>query len=169
MARKQYADAKRAREPGRFVPLPAVVLNGANFASLSAHAVKLLCDLLGQYRGDNNGDLCMAWSVMQKRGWRSRDTLNKARTELLEKEWIVVTRQGGKHQASLFGLTFYRIDHCGGKLEVRATGSPSGAWRNHEPKATVIPLKTHSVTRPAGQFIDYSHDRRVNSGAAHAN
>jgi hypothetical protein len=44
------------------------VLRSAQWASLSPFAVKLLMELLGQYRGDNNGDLTVAWTLMSKRG-----------------------------------------------------------------------------------------------------
>ena len=134
--------------------MPHVVLRSASFSRLSGHAVKLLMDLVAQYKGDNNGDLCTAWTLMQKRGWRSRDTLNKARRELLAGEWIMVARQGGRHKPTLYALTFYAIDECGGKLDVNATHSPSGIWRRHEPLLPALlgaPKKianTPSVSKP---------------------
>ena len=129
--------------------LPNAVLRSESWACLSAHSAKLLTDLLSMYRGDNNGDLCMAWSIMSKRGWRSRDTLSKARNELLESGWIIVTLQGGRHQPSLYGITFYGIDECHGKLDVAGSLVPSGLWKKNEP---LPPLK-----RPAqpAQRVNY--------------
>ncbi len=117
------------REKGHFVPFPLVVLRSEAFARLSAKAVKLLIDLLSQYNGtSNNGDFCAAWTIMARKGWRSRDTLGKALHELEETEFVTRTRQGGKHLASLYGVTFFNIDYCGGKLDVSPTKTPSSAW-----------------------------------------
>jgi hypothetical protein len=146
---KRWKSAVAKRERGGFVPLPFTVIRSQSFAGLSAHAVKLLCDLLAQYRGDNNGDLCLAWKIMNNRRWRSRDTLQKARTELLDKEWIVISRRGGRHQATLYAVTFYAIDYCAGKLDIASTGSPTGEWRKNEPLPALPKLKV--VARPPCQ------------------
>lgn len=139
MARKhRFKDAKAQRESGGFVALPHIVIRSEAYAKMSAYAVKLLNDLLAQYRGNNNGDLCAAWTLMQKRGWKSRDTLNKALRELKDEEWIIVTRQGGRHMPSLYAITFYAIHECGGKLDVRPTHTPMSQWRRHEPIKPLI-------------------------------
>lgn len=164
---KRWKEASAKRERGGFVPLPFAVIRSRSFAGLSAHAVKLLCDLLAQYRGDNNGDLCMAWKTMQERGWRSRDTLEKARRELIDRGWIVLSRQGGRHQASLYAVTFFATDHCGGKLDIDATGSPTGNWKKDEPLPALPKLKV--VSRPACQLPENCPAQRVNKKAAHAN
>lgn len=130
---KQYRGAKEKREAGGFVPLPFVVIRSESYARLSAHAVKLLNDLMAQYKGGNNGDLCAAWTFMEKRFWKSKGTLYKALRELREKYWIVVSRQGGRNRASLYALTFFAIDECKGKLDIKSTHSPSGLWRCNEP------------------------------------
>ena len=54
-----------------FLALPYSVLNSPLFLALAPHAVKLLLDVAAQYRGDNNGDLALAWKLMQPRRWRS--------------------------------------------------------------------------------------------------
>lgn len=130
--RERFKEHKKKRERGGFVTLPYILLRSDPFVALSAHAKALLLDLLAQYKGDNNGDLCLAWSVMKLRGWKSEATLNKAKRELLAKDFIMVTRQGGKHRASLYALTFYSIDECKGKLDVPPTHSPPGTWRRYE-------------------------------------
>jgi len=131
--RKQHKGGKAKREPGQFVAFPMVCLRSPEFSKLSAHAVKLLCDLLAQYNGKNNGDLCAAWTLMAPHGWRSRATLSKSLKELLDSEWLIKTRQGGKHRASLYAVSFYSIDNCGGKLDVAATVSPPRTWRKSLP------------------------------------
>ncbi len=121
------------REHGGFAPLPHCLLDSQVFINLSHHAVKLLNDLLTQFRGFNNGDLCLAWSIMKKRGWKSRDTLNKARKELLDVEIIVISRYGDRKRPHLYALTFFAIDECNGKLDIKETQRPPSTWRLHEP------------------------------------
>lgn len=121
---------KGRRESGSFVALPHAVIAGNEWAELSASAVKLLLDLYGQYRGKNNGDLTLAWSVMRSRGWKSKQTLYRAKDELLEGGWIICTRQGGRHIPSLYAVTWQAIDECGGKLDVAETRTAPGTWKN---------------------------------------
>lgn len=129
MARsKQFQRNKNRKSQGQFLALPANLTGSEKFIELSAHAVKLIVDLGRQYNGRNNGDLCMTWSLMKNRGWKSQETLNKARKELVNADFIMLTRQGGMHQASLYALTWLNIDECGGKLEVKATNAPPATW-----------------------------------------
>ncbi len=121
--------AKGRQESGSFIAIPHAVLEHANYARLRPRAVKLLLDLYVQYRGTNNGDLCAAWSIMKKRGWSSRDQLQKAKRELLDTGWIVLTRQGGRHLACLYAVTFKPIDECNGKLDIRSTRTALGYWK----------------------------------------
>lgn len=131
MARsKKFKDAKDKRDGGAFVIIPLAVLNGAAYTSLSAHARMLLFDLYAQYNGNNNGDLCMAFSMMQKRGWKSTHTLQAAKKELLESELIVETRKGGRpNLASLYAVTWNALDDCNGKLDFGPRGFPRGAYK----------------------------------------
>jgi hypothetical protein len=71
----------------------------------------LLFELVAQYKGDNNGDLTVAWSVVSKRGWRSRTTLWRCKAELIEAGFVYVTRKG--HMPStceLLALTWFPLD-----------------------------------------------------------
>jgi hypothetical protein len=141
-ARDRYKDAKAAREPGQFAPIPSICLRSPEFARLSPYAVKLMFDLLSQYNGNNNGDLCAAWTLMRPRGWRSKSTLQKALRELCDTGWLLLTRQGGRHTASLYAVTFYKIHECKGKLDVSATSAPLSTWRK-----TLPPLPDLTPTR----------------------
>lgn len=92
-------------------------------------------DLLGQYKGTNNGDLCMTFSVMKEVGWTSKDQLQKARNELIEKGWIVLTCQGGRKKPSLYAVTFKPIDDCKGKLDRQYPNTPLNYWKQgHAPE-----------------------------------
>lgn len=125
--------AKGRRETGDFHQVPTRLLRSRCWYSLSSKSVKLFWDLYVQYNGFNNGDLSMTWSQMEKRGWRSRETLNNARLELIEHRLIVQTRQGGKHWPSLYAVTFRSIDDCNGKHDLKETKVASNEWRQWKP------------------------------------
>ena len=113
-----------------FVMLPHHVLGHDNFRTLSPRATKLLIDLLAQFRGYNNGDLAATLNMMQERGWNSSDQLNKAKKELVDRDIIWVTRQGGRNKACLYAVTFFPIDECKGKLDVASTRTAPVNWKN---------------------------------------
>ncbi|WXG51455.1 MAG: hypothetical protein RNU03_11300 [Candidatus Sedimenticola sp. (ex Thyasira tokunagai)] len=123
------AKIKGRKERGSFIAIPKIVVESEQYSKLSSHSVKLLIDLSAQYNGSNNGDLCAAWSMMVKRGWRSKGTLYRAVSELITTGFILLTRQGGKHKASLYAVTFKPIDECKGKLEVKATVVAPATWK----------------------------------------
>jgi hypothetical protein len=170
MSKKRHKEAARKREAGGFVALPYVVLRSLEFSNLSPFAVKALMDLLSQYRGDNNGDLCAAWTLMSKRGWRSRDSLGKGLKDLTDADFILRTRQGGRHVATLYAVTFYEVDWCGGKLDLEApTRRFMGTWRKQpgvpNASASRSPVMI-SVSRPQDQSTQICPADRVNSVAS---
>lgn len=162
MTKKKNWLSPERRETGGFAALPHCLLESGVYIGLSAHAVKLLIDLLAQFKGFNNGDLCLSWSIMEKRGWKSRDTLNKARKELMDVELIFVSRYGDRKRPHLYALTFFAVDECGGKLDISATSKPLSLWRLHESsppikiKSAPTPggLKVIAITRPACDPVD---------------
>jgi len=130
-----YSKSKGRKEGGSFVAVPHAIFRHQNYASLKPRAVKLFFDLYGQYCGSNNGDLSAAFTIMEKLGWTSKDQLFKAKEELLQKGWIVVTRQGGRNRPTLFAVTFRIIDECKGKLDRAAGTRPLGYWKDgHNPE-----------------------------------
>lgn len=130
MAKSRYKNATEKRDGGAFITLPLSVLNGAAFLGLNSHARMLLFDLAAQYRGDNNGDLCMAFKVMKLRGWKSEPTLNKAKRALLAAGLIVEARKGARpNKCALIALTWYALDDCGGKLDISPRSFPRGAYK----------------------------------------
>ena len=88
-----------------------------------------MIDLAAQYNGRNNGDFTIAWKLMRRRGWASKDTLYRALGELQDTGFVIVTRKGGRNQCSLYALTFFAVDECKGKLDIRPTHAPPGNWR----------------------------------------
>ena len=141
MAKKGYKNAKDKRDGGGYVAIPFAVLNGAAYLSLNSYARMLLFDLSAQYRGNNNGDLQAAWKLMSPRGWKSEATLNKAKQDLLASELIVETRKGARpNKCSLYALTWFALDDCGGKLDMSAQGFPRGAYRLKDPLPAIASL-----------------------------
>lgn len=152
MAKSRYKNAIDKRDGGGHVAIPVAVLNGAAYLGLNAHARMLLWDLAAQYRGNNNGDMCMAWKLMKPRGWKSEDTLSKAKLELLEARLIVETRKGARpNKCSLFALTWYALDDCNGKLDMSARSFPRGAYKlKDSPPVRVSSASKNTALTTAG-------------------
>ncbi len=145
--RSKAKELAAKREAGGYVAMPHRVLRSVQFAALSPRSVKLLLDLLAQYRGENNGDLCAAMTLMQARGWRSKAGLHKSLAELKATSFIVETRKGGRHKATLYGVTFFDIDYCGGKLDIQApTKRFKGSWSRSSSTPSVGQLKDNNPT-----------------------
>ncbi len=134
MARsKAWKGAAEKRDGGAFRQIPLSVLEGRAYLECSPYAVKLLFDLLTQYRGQNNGDLTTAWKIMKPRGWRSEMTLHKAKKELLNNGLIVETRMGARpNKCSLYALTFFDLDE-NDKLEMTKRSFPRRAYLLKDP------------------------------------
>ena len=130
IAKRDRSRVKGRLGSGGYFALPHAVMSQRKFAALSAHGKTLLLDLGWQFRGGNNGDLAATWSIMEARGWRSRSTLGRALSELLQAGLIMKTRQGGRRVCSLYALAWLRIDECDGKLDVAPTKAPPGGWRD---------------------------------------
>lgn len=115
---------------GRYAGLPHVVMRSEDYRNLSGNAVKLLMALIYQFNGRNNGALTAAWSVMKKKhGFKSKDTLNRAKRQLLDADLIIQSRTprflnpGG--QCALYAIEWQAIDECKGRrLEVKPTTTP---------------------------------------------
>lgn len=152
---KRWKSAKEKQDGGGFARLPLSVLNSRAYIEAGPHARMLLIDLFVQYRGDNNGDLCAAWKFMKPRGWRSEDTLAKAKRDLIDLGLIVETRKGARpNKATLYAVTWCDLDHCGGKLDISPGAFPRGAYRLHDPLPPMRPkiasLATPAVVAPTG-------------------
>jgi hypothetical protein len=148
MSEKRYKDGRNKREQGYFVSMPHAVLNSPAFLAASPYARMLLLDLAVQYRGNNNGDLSGAWSFMVGRGWRSKETLTRAKRELMRLGLIVETRMGARpNKASLYALTWLALDEAP-KLEISAKDYQRGLYRLFDPTKENASLRTPAVPRP---------------------
>jgi|SRR6056300_1847271 len=114
-----------------FFHLHKPLLSCEDFISLKGNSLKLLIDIGSQYNGYNNGNLCASLSVLRSRGWNSNQQLTKALRELLNKNLIVLTKQGGLHMGpNLYAITWQPINECGGKLDVPATTLPPRTFKS---------------------------------------
>lgn len=124
---------QRGRTEGGFLLIPHSVLKSPEFGALDGWCVKLLIEIASAYRGDNNGDLSAAFSVLKLRGWRSSGTLAKSLRALLNRGWLVTTRHGSRNRCTLYAITWWAIDECPGKsLELKPEPAPRHAWRKTE-------------------------------------
>jgi hypothetical protein len=104
-----------------FVQFPHRLLTHWRFHALSSKALKALMFLACQYRGHNNGDLTIAWKVAKASGLTSNSTLRAGTFECIEAGFALQSRQGGRNRCSLYALTWFPIDECGGKLDIAST------------------------------------------------
>ena len=149
MANKRRKNANVKRDSGAFIALPMSVLHSKAYVEADSFARMLLFDLFAQYNGMNNGDFCAAWKLMKCRGWRSEQTLHRAKQNLLRLGLIVETRKGARpNKASLYAVTWCALDDCGGKLDMSPQSFPRGAYRLHDPATTIG--KNAMLTTPRG-------------------
>ncbi len=131
----------KKKRKATYVSIPYAVMDHPNYLKLSPYGVKLIADLLRQYNGFNNGDLCATWKLMKLKGWRSPSTLFAAIRELIYYGFIQLTQQGGKHRPNLYALTWHKIDECKGKMDVTPTKEASGLWKVEKEKFDPKPSK----------------------------
>ncbi len=128
-ADKAWKLTGRSRSGQSFAGIPRIVMESPDFRALSPNARNLLLIMAYYFRGRNNGDISIAFKTMKEHwGFRSPETLNKAKQELLRCNMIIETRTGrfqnpGSY-CSLYALTWLPIDECGGKLDVEPTTKP---------------------------------------------
>jgi len=125
---RQKTKGRRNFKP--FKSMPTECMKSDKYFNLKPYAKVLLWEFCYQYNGYNNGDLCAAYSMLEKRGWKSKGTVDRSKKELLRSGWIEVSRRGGKNQCHLYALTFHAIDDCNGKLDIHPTVTPSHMWKN---------------------------------------
>lgn len=153
---RSRAKHKGRADSGGYFGIPHAVMRSDNWRAMPARGVKLVCDLGGQFRGKNNGDLTAAWKVMRALGWRSPTTLAAAVRDALRFGMIEKTRQGGLHVCSLYALTWRPIDECGGKLDSPPTRVASGRWKQPPESTEKQNASTDSVSTRY-RFRTYDH------------
>ncbi len=111
MTRGKFKRNSDKRDGKGFVALPLVVLNSPGYRLASHPARALLIDIAMQYTGHNNGKLTACAKYLNAKGWRSNDTIVRARRELLECGLLIETRKGARpNKAAWFALAWFDLD-----------------------------------------------------------
>ena len=134
------------RDAGAFIQIPLAVLNSAAYLGLSASAKVLLLDVVSQYKGDNNGKLLTGWRIMnEERGWVSKDTLARAKIELLDSGLLVETRKGARpNRSSWCAATWWALDWTP-DMDIKEQSFPRGLYRDRQP------IQINSLSPETGQ------------------
>ena len=88
---RSRAKIKGRRDEGRFILLPVAVIESAAWRALTPRAAKLLIEIATLFRGRNNGDLAYPWRTAATNGWNSKDSLHRAKLELISLGFLVET------------------------------------------------------------------------------
>lgn len=111
MAGKRFKGNGDKRDGSTFVALPCVVLESPGYRQASHPARSLLIDIAMQYTGRNNGKLTACAKYLNAKGWRSNDTIVRARRELLDCGLLIETRKGSRpNRAAWFALPWLDLD-----------------------------------------------------------
>ena len=133
------------RDGGGFIALPWSVLDCPAYARLSHTAKALLLEVARQYARDNNGRLLISRAYMAKRGWKSADTITKAKRQLLNNGFIYETVMGHRpNKASWYAVTWRGLD--------KIPGYDAGAFEGFRRSAYLDghPLKNTTLKPPNG-------------------
>lgn len=127
MARKKSERAPE-RIAGGYAGIPHAVLDSAAFTGASLRAKALLFEVMRQHNGQNNGHMQLTLSWLKKRGWRSADQATQAAAELIERQLIVQTRQGGLNIGpNWYALSWHSISNFIG-LDITSREYHPGRW-----------------------------------------
>ncbi|CAM5787208.1 helix-turn-helix domain-containing protein [Ottowia pentelensis] len=130
MGRDKRNKGDSSRVAGGFCAMPWDVLDSAAYQALSHPARSLLMELARQYVRDNNGRLLASQAYLAKRGWKSSDTITRAKRELIDAGFIYETVKGHRpNKASWYAITWYTLDRLPGYDMGAVEGFQHGAYR----------------------------------------
>lgn len=141
--------SKRQKPPeavsGSYTPIPHGVLDSVAFMGATDRAKAMLFELLRQHTGRNNGRLQLSVGWLRKRGWKSADQIQKAKTELLERGLVIKTKLGGLSIGpDWFALTWLPISDYDG-LQIKRGSYHQGQWRFMDEWPVVKKRDAHSA------------------------
>lgn len=103
------------RDSGSFLAFPHVALRSVAYRNLGHVARSLLVDIALQYSGGNNGKLTASMKYLRPLGWKSADTLTRAKTDLLKSGLLIETRKGARpNKAAWYMLAWHELDNATG-------------------------------------------------------
>jgi len=95
------------RDPGQHVAIPHAILTDPAYLELDHAARSLLIEFALQFDGRNNGQLRASQAYLLPRGWKSADTINRAKRQLADALFIVETVKGARpNKASWYAITW---------------------------------------------------------------
>lgn len=148
MAHGKFKRNGDKRDGKGFVALPLVVLNSPGYRFASHPARALLIDIAMQYTGHNNGKLTACAKYLNAKGWRSNDTIVRARRELIECGLLIETRKGARpNKAAWFALPWYDLDPVQG-LDIDAK-----LYRRGDYMRPTKPAKQNATIAPCGGVV----------------
>ena len=117
------------KNEGRFAGIPLKVMDHPDYVGLGFSSRALLLEIARQYNRANNGKLCATFSQMERRGWKSEQTLSKCLKELLAANLITCTKRGtygnGKREPNFYAINWQPIDDIPGfTMDVKSTVLP---------------------------------------------
>ncbi|MDP3521405.1 MAG: hypothetical protein Q8S02_12370 [Hydrogenophaga sp.] len=153
--RNKTRKGNSGRDEGGFIALPWAVVDSPAYQRLSMHARALLLEVARQYVRDNNGRLLLSRPYMEARGWKSRDMLNKAKSELLAGGFIHQTVQGHRpNKASWYAVTWQTLDRLPGYDAGAVETFVRSAYRKITPLKNAVLGPSHG---PLGASIGPPH------------
>ena len=114
---------------GRYTALPHSLLDCTAFMGASHMARSLLYELMRQHDGKNNGHFHLSTKWLNSRGWKSTNSVQRAKVELLKRQLILKTREGGLNAgADKYALTWLGITNFVG-LDIEQKNYQPGAYQ----------------------------------------
>lgn len=129
------ANAKKPTEAatGRYTPAPHALLDSIAFMGASHAARSLIYEVLRQHDGKNNGHLHLSANWLKGRGWNSKDGIQKAKTEAINRGLIIKTREGGLNAGpDRYAMTWLPISNYVG-LDIAPRDYHPGAYQSLGP------------------------------------
>jgi hypothetical protein len=161
---------------GSFSAVPHGVMDSNAFQGAGHPARSLLYELIRQLSGQNNGHLQLTSPWLKKRGWNSADVVQRAKSELLERGLIVLTRQGGLNSGPCqYAVTWLHISNFVG-LDLLPQSYHPGQWRLMEKSPLIEQRRLSSASRSgavpshgaASLLADPSHGAKTALSSAQA-
>lgn len=99
---------REAKIGEKFIALPHSVIRSAAYRGLSHTERSLLIDIAANYNSCNNGKLTASMKYLRPLGWRSVDTVNRAKHVLLESKLLIETRKGARPNKAAWYMIAWR-------------------------------------------------------------
>ena len=145
------------RDGGLFVALPHAVINSAAYRGLSHAARALLIDVAVQLspRGENNGRLLCSRAYLAHLGWKSADTIHRAKSDLIKAELLFETVKGQRpNRASWYAVTWMSLPRLPGFDAGALESFRQGAYTARGPFKNASLCPSHGT---GGAFAVPSH------------